>query len=360
MKNSAFIPLLFLLIGCANMIAPTGGEKDIDAPKILNKTDPKNFTKKNPIIINFEFNEYIQPNKWEENFYISPPIKKGIQKKIKGTELTLTIKDSLSKESTYFINMQSCIKDLNEGNILETLNYLFCISDKIDTLHLSGELKDAYTLDPIENAWVMLFEESREDSIIFIEEPNYIAKTNKKGTFHFPNLNDKNYSMVALTGFDFIYSEKEKIAFSDSTVNAKKDSFVSLFVFDPIIKTDSSVIALSKEIVGDQSLGDTLLKEKNPEGKLEIITSENIACIFQLLQDKKVIKEQAFAEEPFVINSIVPGKYELKYIVETKKDSVWNTGNWDKKIQAEKVINYPDIITIRSNWDLVLEWLTQE
>ena len=31
--------LLFLLSSCANMVAPTGGEKDITVPKLINTTE---------------------------------------------------------------------------------------------------------------------------------------------------------------------------------------------------------------------------------------------------------------------------------------------------------------------------------
>ena len=48
--------------------------------------------------------------------------------------------------------------------------------------------------------------------------------------------------------------------------------------------------------------------------------------------------------------------YQLKYILDANSDGKWNTGNWQEKIQAEKVVNYPNEITIRSNWDLELEW----
>ena len=44
------------------------------------------------------------------------------------------------------------------------------------------------------------------------------------------------------------------------------------------------------------------------------------------------------------------------YINDQNNDGKWNTGSWDNKLQAERTINYPSEITIRSNWDLELEW----
>ncbi len=346
------------------MVAPTGGDKDKDAPKLLSINDTKSMKHVNTRIITFEFDEYIKLNKWEEYFYISPPTKKQIQKKIKGQTLSLTIEDTLSENSTYYIALNSCVKDNHEGNILDSLSYTFPISNDINTLTLSGNLQDAYSLEPIENAWIMLFDTNINDTLIFNSTPNYISKTDQKGMYRFTNLKAENYNIVALTDFDFIYNEEEKIAFSDSTINVEKDSFISLFGFNPIIKIDSTLTdtttLTTDSLVSDTLLKDILIVEEIPNGKLEIINGQRSACIIQLLQNDKVVKELAFAEKPFLINNIVAGKYNLKYIFDNNQDSIWNTGNWEQKIQPEKVINYPSEITIRSNWDLELEWIIGE
>lgn len=341
------------------MVVPTGGNKDVKSPELQRINSTENMKHSYKKIISFEFDEFIVLNKWEENFYISPPIKKRIQKKIKGQTLNLIIEDTLTENTTYNLALNSCIKDLNEGNILDTLNYTFSTSDVFDTLTLSGNLKDAYTLDAIENAWIMLFAENRNDTIIFKENPNYIAKTDKKGYFNFPNLNNKNYKVVALTDFDFIYNIEEKIAFLDNTINAERDSSITLFAFDPFIEIDS-IINDTTAITTDSLVSDTLIKEEIAYGKLEIICKQNTTCIFQLLKNKKVVKEFVFSEPPFVLDNLVAGKYQLKYIVDSNQDGEWTTGSWINKVQAEQVKNYPSEITIRANWDLELEWIIEE
>jgi len=340
------------------MVSPTGGEKDISPPSLLHIN--REVKKKQPHqkIISFEFDEFIVLNYWEENFYISPPIKKIIQKKIKVTTLILTIEDTLTQNTTYQLALNNCIKDLNEGNVLDTLHYIFSTSDEVDTLALSGRLQDAYTLDAIKNAWIMLFDETKNDTVIFKETPNYIAKTDKDGYFNFPNLNNNNYTIVALTDFDFIYNEEEKMAFNNNTINAKKDSFISLLAFDPIVETDS--IASDTAIINaDSTTADSLIAEEIVYGNLAIITSENNPCIFQLLQNNKVINDWIFIEPPFLLTDIVPGKYQLKFIEDADQSGEWTTGNWENKTPPERVLNYPTEITIRSNWDLELEWIIE-
>jgi len=251
--------------------------------------------------------------------------------------------------------LDNCIKDINEGNILEDLQLIFSTSEKIDSLKLSGKLQDAYTLEVIENAWILLFEENRNNSIIFKEIPNYIAKTDNDGDFNFPNLKARNYKIVALTNFDFIYNLEEKIAFSNSLIHAEKDTFISLMAFDPIIKIDS-LISDTLAIKSDASKTDSLEVEGIIYGNLNIVTTTNTACIFQLLQNEKVISEFVFSKKPYVLQNIVPGEYQLKYILDNNQDGKWNTGNWEERVQPEKVFNYSEELIIRSNWDLELDW----
>ena len=355
MKKFILLYLAWILLNsCANMVAPTGGDKDVLAPQLLS-TDKKD--NENAQSIYFEFDEFIVLNNWEENFYISPPIKKPIQKITKGTMLALTLDDTLAQNTTYHIALNKCIKDLNEGNVLDTLNFTFSTAEQIDSLTLSGKLKDAYTLKVIENAWVMLFDKSRNDTAIFKEVPNYIAKTDKNGMFNFPNLKAEDYKIVALTDFDFIYNEGEQIAFLKNSVNAKKDSFISLFAFEPIVEVDSTMLLDTTNIPADSVIvNDSTEQQKPLYGNLLIKSTSDTPAIFQLLQNEKVVNEFVFIQTPYHLTALTPGKYQLKYILDANSDGKWSTGDWKEKIQPEKAVNYPNEITIRSNWDLELEW----
>ncbi len=352
------ISLLFLN-GCANIVSPTGGEKDIAIPKLIHTTEI--YSKKNKELkeINFAFDEFIELNNWQENFYISPPTKTRIRKRIKSFNLILSIDDSLTQNTTYHLGLNNCIKDLNEGNILDTLNYIFSTSELVDSLTLSGKLQDAYTLEFIENAWIMLFNQTRNDSAIFKETPNYITKTDKNGNFYFPNLKAENYKIVSLTDFDFIYNEGEKIAFSKHLISAKSDSNISLLAFDPILIVDSITTDTLSALV-DSNKTDSSFTENITYGNLEIITKKHLPCIFQLLQNNKVIAQFNFNHPPYYLSKVVPGKYQLKFIEDADQNGEWTTGSWEDKIPAEKTLNYPAEITIRANWDLELEWTIEE
>ena len=200
----------------------------------------------------------------------------------------------------------------------------------------------------------MLFNKEVDDTLIFKHMPNYVAKTNKNGFFHFPNLRDKEYKIVALTDFDFFYNHEEKIAFIDRIINPRIDSFISLFAFDPIISED--IIIDSNQVKLD-SISDSSIEYT---GKLEVIINKQSTCILQLLQNEKVIHEIYFSQMPYLIEGIGAGNYQLRYIADSNQDSIWNTGNWENRKQPEEVFNYPSEIIIRSNWDLILEWIIEE
>ena len=354
-----FLTVLFLLTSCANIVAPTGGDQDISAPQLLNVELLHSTNDKKTKTIIFEFDEYIQLNNFEDYFYISPPIQGVIKKQIKGKELSIFLDNFLDEKITYQVVLHYCVMDYNEGNILDTLSYRFTLNDILDTLTLSGRVEDAYTLNNLDNVWVMLFKEDTNDSLIFNAIPDYISKTDKNGFFHFPNLKHQNYKITALTDFDFFYNKNEKIAFLDSLLNPKIDSFIVLSTFDPILISDSTVLD-SIEVEKDSTIDlskDTIIKEQLANfGNLEIYTNKNSPCIFQLLQKGAVKREIYFSQGPYLIKKIEAGIYDLKYILDNNQDSVWNTGNWIMKIQPEKVVNYPAAINIRSNWDLELEW----
>lgn len=353
MKLLLPILLIVLLSNCANMVAPTGGNKDENPPKLLQKE--MEILQENKRVITFQFDELIQMNNWEDNFYISPPIKKTAQKKIKATKIQIVLDDSLKENTTYNIVLNKCIKDINEGNILDSLHFVFSSTNVLDTLTLRGNLLDAFSTKPIENAWIMLFDEHSNDSVIFKEFPNYIAKTDQKGNFYFPNLNTNRFKMVALTGFDFIYNEEEKIAFLDTIIDANSAHFISLFAFNPI--SADSLNSIQPDSIVDDSLS-TSSVEQNEQlyGQLEIIGRNIAPCIFQLLQNNVVVKEFTYQTPPFILYDLIAGKYQLKYIKDTNQDKKWTTGSWKERKQPEKTKNYPTEITIRSNWDLKIDW----
>jgi uncharacterized protein (DUF2141 family) len=89
---------------------------------------------------------------------------------------------------------------------------------------------------------------------------------------------------------------------------------------------------------------------------------KDAAYVFQLLDEKKSIIKELFMEgtaEQLSFSLLDPGQYTFKLIEDSNKDGKWNTGNYLEKVQPEKIYLYTNPITVRSNWDLELEWKVQ-
>ena len=131
MKFTLHIIVLLFLSSCANIVAPTGGKKDSEAPKLLSSTSYINTHSSEKGIL-FEFDEKIQEHLFTGNFYCSPPLRE-VSHKLSGKEFYITITDSLSSDLKYIISLNNCIKDITEANVLEELEYI--ISPKDSTIN---------------------------------------------------------------------------------------------------------------------------------------------------------------------------------------------------------------------------------
>jgi hypothetical protein len=97
------------------------------------------------------------------------------------------------------------------------------------------------------------------------------------------------------------------------------------------------------------------VQEKSFYGSL-IVTMSNVKVpvVLQLMNEKEVVLRSKFASADGVqvFDFLPPAKYKLKYIYDVNGNRKWDTGNYLKKIQPEKVKYHVGEINIRSNWDL--------
>jgi hypothetical protein len=84
------------------------------------------------------------------------------------------------------------------------------------------------------------------------------------------------------------------------------------------------------------------------------VRSDEFPLILQLLDSKeKLVKSQYIKESGVVVfDYLSPGKYLFKVIYDKNENRLWDTGNYLKHIQPEKVYFYPLPKDLRSNWDV--------
>ena len=220
-----------VLPGCANIIPPTGGDRDSLPPLLLKVTPPDSSKGFNTKTITFTFDEYIdQPQDISKNLmvspnYLTPPV---IESKLR--TLTIKIKDTLEPNTTYYYNFGDAIKDINEGNVLHNFSYIFTTGNTFDTLQLSGKVVLAET-GGIDSTLVVMLYKNGADSAVQKERARYITKLDSKGNFRFLYLPQGTYYIYVMDDRR-MYSEKSFFAFSDSAIYVQPDaSPITLYAF---------------------------------------------------------------------------------------------------------------------------------
>ncbi len=220
--NKLLIPaLLTVAFSCAKMVPPSGGPKDVTPPQIV-KTIPGNFSKNiSPNTIEIKFDEYVVLKNINDNLLVSPPLKHKPEIKVLGKKIIIHLKDTLKSNTTYIFNFGNSIADFTEGNILHNYKYVFSTGPYIDSLKISGIVKDAYTTEPEKNILVMLYE-ANCDSCLYNTTPEYITTTDNNGFFELANIKQGNYKLFCLKDINknMIYDlPEEKIGFYDTTIS---------------------------------------------------------------------------------------------------------------------------------------------
>lgn len=214
-----FILISLTFFRCANMARPTGGPKDTIPPVILNETPPNfstNFTAKR---ISLQFDEYIKLNNPNKEFSISPDTDKQPEYRVKKKSLQIILPDSLEKNTTYTINFGKGLIDFNEGNPIINYSYVFSTGPELDSLRISGSVKNAYTktFDEKDDKDVrVLLIPTSQDSIFGKKKANIYTTVDSSGNFKFNNLRENTYRIYAIKeqNNDRIYnSDDESIGF---------------------------------------------------------------------------------------------------------------------------------------------------
>ena len=187
-KFVPFVVALFLF-GCASMQKPQGGPRDRTPPKLL-KATPENMTRNfKAKQIRLDFDEYFNLKNPFQEISISPaPEKLPTYTKSKKS-IIVDFKDSLQKNTTYVINFGKAIADVNEGNILTNFTYVFSTGAHIDSLSVSGSVKNSLTQEKDKDVTVMLFPLNR-DTLFGKKKPSIYATTDSSGNFTLNNLHE--------------------------------------------------------------------------------------------------------------------------------------------------------------------------
>ena len=264
------VAVVLATLQCARRGSPTGGPKDT-TPPVLIKAEPENLTTEfKAKKIKLYFDEYIKLEDVQNQLIVSPPLKYNPEVLPQGGAskyVEITLKDTLLENTTYTLNFGQSIVDNNEGNPNSFLTYVFSTGTYIDSLTVSGVVKDAFNKNADEFISVMLYEidTAYTDSTTYNKPPNYITNTLDSTTiFQLKYLKAGKYAIIAIKDeaknnvFD---QNTDKIGFIEDTVYLPTDTVYLLNLFKEIpnyiLKTPN--YAAANKIIFGYSGGDQKL-----------------------------------------------------------------------------------------------------
>ncbi len=188
---------LFLAAACAKQGSPSGGPKDETPPVVIRSVPENGTTNFISKTITITFNEFVILDKIQEKFMMSPPVDEKPEISIRGKNMIIAIEEQLRDSTTYTLYFQDAIRDLNESNILENYQYSFSTGNYMDSLSLTGLIRDGFTLEVPEKMLVMLYSNLSDTAPMTII-PDYISTTDPTGYFTLNNLRAGEYRLYAL------------------------------------------------------------------------------------------------------------------------------------------------------------------
>jgi len=279
---TAFAALI--LTACANEVAPTGGARDTEPPKIKRVEPADKTTLFSGNKIKFTFNEFIGQGGFARTL-LSPPLLVKPKFRVSGKTLTVVLPHTLAPSTTYILNFADDLKDLNEGNAILNFSYVFSTGAIIDSQVIRGKVIDAATGEPVDEAIVMLHP---RDSVDGVQRngPTYFSITGKDGSYQIGYIKAASYQLFVLKdqNINYLYDQqsevigfkKEKVELFD-TLAAVED----LVVFQEEKKKQKLIEKIFVEP------GHLLLSYSAPVKTIEIKSNLDSTWTFAYLSDKK-------------------------------------------------------------------------
>ena len=296
MKLNIILSVL-AMCSCATVTTPMGGPQDKQPPSLINsspKLNQKNYKKP---IVELTFSEDIKLKDAKEEIIITPSPGKEIEIKAKARTLTIEPKDGWKENTTYSISFREAVQDITEGNPVENLRLAFSTGPIIDSLSISGGIKDGLTEKIPDKITIGIYTSDTFD--IFKHEPVYFTKSDKEGNFKIGNLKKDNYFIYAFEDKNKnlkVESQNEQFGFIGEPIELEKNKTK---IKIPLVRIDTRKLKINKP----RSTGDVAFLKFN-----KYITSYSLLPI-----EDKIKLNNSFSDD----------QSEIKlYLSELKTDSI--------------------------------------
>ena len=158
--------ILVLNISCARVSSPSGGEKDSIPPKLIHSVPRNEQLNFKDQIIYLEFDELVAPNQIESNLIITPRPEGSFRTRNNRNKIQLEFSEPFADSTTYTLSFGNSIQDLTERNIPSSLTLSFSTGDYLDSLNITGQIRNLYDQVPEEGVLVSLYKASDSLTIL--------------------------------------------------------------------------------------------------------------------------------------------------------------------------------------------------
>lgn len=219
-RNFILLGSGIIVLSCASMGSPSGGDYDFDPPKVLSSRPTPNETFVKSGKVQIVFDELVQIEKPMEKVIVTPPQRNFPIIRAQNNKVIVELKDTLIANTTYTIDFTDAIVDNNEKNALEDFALSFSTGAVVDTLSISGKVLAADNLEPVSGIYVGIH--SNLSDTAFTTLPfKRISRTNELGRYSIKGIAPGEYKIYALDDVnrDYKYDNPgEAIAFLDKII----------------------------------------------------------------------------------------------------------------------------------------------
>ncbi len=214
-----------------------------------------------------------------------------------------------------------------------------------------GEIKDSLLKKNAKN--------SHDDSILKVTILNSEKTINKYGVFALQFSQPVGKINLAKIRFkrDSVLTPVKNVFFTDS-------SRTVLILGNKFDEDHNYKIAFPKgcfesiyHIKSDSAYTTYAIPDRRNYGSINIRIGDslNLPLIFQIVDaDKGTVfyEKRLYKTEILDVNYITPGKYQLRLVYDKNRNGYWDPLDMAHDIQPEEIVYYPDILTIKANWEL--------
>ncbi|MBV6644254.1 MAG: Ig-like domain-containing protein [Cyclobacteriaceae bacterium] len=209
------------LIRCANPVTPTGGPKDTIPPLLITSIPEHKSLNFEAQQVTLTFDEHIAADKIKANLIITPSLTGKYTHTIRKDRLLIKFEEPLEDSTTYTLNFFDGLTDITEKNPSENLILAFSTGPYIDSLYVTGSVKNLYNQKP-SSKFIVGFYPFTDTLDFTLEKPRYFVRTSEEGIFRIENMKDGLYKILCFNdeNSNLLFNpDQEEHGFLADTIN---------------------------------------------------------------------------------------------------------------------------------------------